>query len=236
MFRSIKVHAGFSRVLTEDEKRLQVVYGRIDQVKEYFDKYGKYPSSRSGSFGVWLNNIRQAKKGKKRKRKDRWDNRYLAYAIRIGLPNMFEVKDLIKINYRLDQIKEYYDKHGKIPAQRSGSLGVWLANMIQTKKGRGNGIWDNEYLVYAISIGLPKDIFENEDRLKVVYDRLDKIKEYYDKHGNYPMQKSGSIGKWLSNMRQAKKGNSTTIWDNNYLVYAISIGLPKDMFDCKKGK
>ena len=84
-----------------------------------------------------------------------------------------------------------------------------------------------------VHAGFSRVLTKDEKRLQIVYDRLDKIKEYYDKHGNLPLQKSGSLGRWLSNIRQAKKGQGKSAWDNNYLVYAVSIGLPKDTFDVK---
>ena len=159
MFRSIKVHAGFSRVLTEDEKRLQRVYAKIDKIKEYYDKHGKLPAKKSGSLGIWICGMRMAKKGKG---KSRWDNRYLAYAIKIGLPkDLFENEDRLQIVCgKIDKIKEYFDEYGKLPATRSSSLGEWISTMRQTKKGNGRSKWDNRYLVYAIKIGLPKDIFD----------------------------------------------------------------------------
>ena len=131
MFRNIKVHAGFSRVLTKDEKRLQTAYARLDQIKEYFDEYGKLPATRSSSLGIWIVNMRQAKKGQGTYK---WEDGYLIYAIKVGLP-----KDIF----------------GKYPSSRSGSLGVWLNNMRQAKKGKGRYKWNNKYIGYAVELGLP---------------------------------------------------------------------------------
>ena len=233
MFKNIKVHAGFSRVLTKDEKRLQRVYAKLDKIKEYYDKHGNLPTQTSGSLGQWIGDIRKARKGNCR---GIWDNRYIVYAISIGLPkDIFESKVLFQVVCgKIDKLKEHYDKHGKFPVQTSGSLGRWIVDIRQAKKGKGSSTWDNNYLVYAISIGLPKDIFDSEDRLQVVYGKIDEIKEFVDEHGKYPSQRRTTLGRWLDSMRQAKKGKSKSTWDDKYLTYAISIGLPKDMFDVKR--
>ena len=229
MFRDIKVHAGFSRVLTKRESMAQRAYSKIDKISDYYRETGSYPNDKAEScpnnvrMYAWLKNMRIAKRGGSCH--SLWLDEYLEYAIMIGLPNMF---DSNPVPYdRIDQIKEYFDKYGKIPMQRESSLGRWIAYMKQAKKGQNKYRWDDGYLTYAIKIGLP-NLFK--ERIEVSYSKIDQIKEYFDKYSKFPV---GSLGKWIFNTRQAKKGKGNHVWDNKYLVYAIKIGLPKDTFDVK---
>ena len=205
-------------------------------VKAFVDKNGRFPLS-SDNASLY------SKLSSRRKKKDEGslNSSTINFALSIGLSE--DVFDSNKLNdkfyHKLDGIKVFFDKHGFYPRELSSDDNErYLANCIRAKRsckaGKGHCVWDDRYLTYAIKIGLPEDIFDSQD--KTYREQLDLVSKFYKANGRLPFGNKADRGYWLASVRYSNKlvGYSRFSWLKRYLEYAVSIGLPKDMFEMRK--
>jgi hypothetical protein len=100
----------------------------FEQLKEHVEKHGKIPPKNSGKLGGWCNDQRISKNRNKlsEERQKQLES--------LGIWKWDVYDERWQENF--EQLVKYVDKHGKIPAQKSGKLGNWCNNQrANFKKG-----------------------------------------------------------------------------------------------------
>lgn len=233
--------------------RLNHALANTRKVAEYKSSYGEYPSQIAKSkkiakLGNWLSNMRQARKGSV---SNSWYPECELLVIGLGHTDMFNfdrstpwIPTAMK---HIENIAEYYKKHGVYPRPRTtnnqcsnkvAAMGNWLAGMRAAKaKSCGEYIWRPEYETMATNLG-SADMFDRPPKrnISVALQHTRDIAEYKEKYGKYPTSRSENglaLACWLSEMRRAKAGDSSTkVWLSECGQLATELGHP-DMFDRK---
>jgi len=202
--------------------REQEALEKCQEVINYYNENGTYPStmdkdSEVKKLGNWLNQMRQAKKGKVKGGSTFYPS-LQDLANKAGLPNMFDNidKEQESLN-NCQEVINYYQENSKYPSVHDKDsevkkLGNWLSDMRKAKKGKNTRIFYQSLQDLANKAGLP-NMFDNVDREQEALEKCQEVINYYQENSKYPSEvdkdpEIKKLGKWLSKMRQAKKGKN----------------------------
>ena len=194
-------------------------------IKAFVDKHDRLPFySENNSLCHWIYSVR------KRRTKN---PRVVSFALSIGLSESIFDKPVSKNDdyAMIDSISVYFKKYFCYPRVSSDDIVERrLSRFISSKRGMLNA---NSLINYAISVGLPVDIFDRQD--KTYREQLDIVNKFYVNCGRFP-RKSENGGYWLDGVRSAKVGGGCYVWSDDIADYALGLGLPIDMFDRERRK
>jgi len=199
---------------------------KLNEVKQYIDKNKKRPSNTDKNndvkrLGTWLSIQLQNYKNKQQIMKD--DKIKKIYEKFINdHQEYFMLNNELWLN-RLDQVKQYVDKHKKRPSNTDKNndvkrLGSWLSLQQQYYKNKQQIMKDDKIKqIYEKFINDYQEYFMSNDELWS--NKLNKVKQYIDKHKKTPSEidKNNDIkrlGSWLS-LQQTNYKNKQQIMKDN---------------------
>ncbi|GIQ81919.1 hypothetical protein KIPB_002962 [Kipferlia bialata] len=103
--------------------------------------------------------------------------------------------------FRLTELREYLATHKDWPAQRSGSLGKWLADQ---RRHHGKGTLHQHRVTALEELGIDWNL----RKLVGWHARLAELQEYLDTHSAWPPQRQGSLGTWVMKQRTHRRNGT----------------------------
>jgi hypothetical protein len=158
------------------------------KLQAYVKKHQAYPSAASGSLGIWVSHQRTAynKKTLSSDRVQRLES----------LPGWSWDPFTDEWNQNFTLLKQYIAKHQAYPVRRSGSLGIWVT--VQRRAYNKKTLSSDRVKRLESLKGWSWDPFTDEWNQNFTL-----LQHYVAKHQAYPVQKSGSLGIWVTNQRIA---------------------------------
>ena len=141
------------------------------------------------------------------------------------------------------KVIDYHKEFGKYPSSSDKDINVkklasWISGMRAAKQGKGTNIFYPSLQQLAEDAGLPS-MFERIDFEGMALETCKQVIEYYQEFGKYPskVDKDASIkklGRWMSSIRNSKRGKGKNIFYPSLQQLAEETGLP-NMFNknCK---
>ena len=155
------------------------------ELKNYVEKHNKLPSQGADSIGKWLS-VQKENFNQNRLSQERID-------LLLEISTDFFENILDKAwNDNYQELKNYVEKHNKLPSKNRGKHFMW----IQTQKR----IFKQKRLSQEkinLLLEISTDFFENVHD-KAWNDNYQELKNYVEKHNKLPPHGTNSMGKWLS--------------------------------------
>ena len=191
-----------------------------EEAKTYYEEYGdlevphNYVTPTGLKLGLWVRTQRKEIKFNEDYPKERIE---LLKKIKIRLENLDKLEWFDWYNVA----KKYYEEYGDLDVPKRYitsdglKLGLWVINQRQTYHGKGeNKPLTDEQIRLLKEIGMRFEYLDLNDKWMKKYKEA---KEYYEIHGDlevpcdYITSTGFKLGKWILYMRQANKGNVTSI-------------------------
>ncbi len=192
------------------------------EVAEFFTRTGRFPSKESKDpdekrTGQWLSNMRKAKRGT-----GGMILRPAVEAILDAIPEPWCPEEDAAAIRRAREVAAFFARTGRFPPQQSKDpdekrMGKWLSHMRQAKRGKGGGNILHpaaEAILDAIPEPWCPDV--GDPVAAAVANARAVAKFFTENDGRFPSETSKDpdvkrLGKWLLDMRQAKRGKTKSV-------------------------
>ncbi len=200
------------------------------EIPEKFKTVNGYEYDENGiELGSWIFKMRSAKKGKST---SKITSDQIELLNKIGM-RWENIDPMVEWMRKYNLAKAYYDKHrdleipGKFKTvngyeydEDGEKLGQWISYMRSAKKGKSTSKITSDQIELLNKIGMR---WENINPMVEWMKKYNLAKAYYDKHhdleipakfktinGHEYDEEGEKLGRWISDMRKAKKGKSTS--------------------------
>lgn len=206
-----------------------------NQVIEHYNKHGHLPPSGSTKLGSWILTMRGAKSGRN---SSVWYPILDTMADTANIPELFNNIDRESIALKTcNEVVEFYTVNKRVPINGSpdeheAKLSRWIGSMKKANNGKTSG-----NILYQSVINMASDaglstLFDNNDNELYALDMCQKVIDYICKHGTPPPANTSSnepkhkLGNWLSRMKSARKGTTTSNLYPSVIEMANNAGHP----------
>jgi hypothetical protein len=240
---AVNTYNRLGELLTDDNAWL----AKLDLLRQYVDEHKCLPAQsdefQGVKIGAWVNTQRRAKKGK-----GNYTMTPEREAVLEAIPSWFwETNRDAVWQARLDQLWQFVNEVGCMPAQRGEDFGVkiglWVTDQRKAKKGQNRQVMTPER--EAALEAIPGWFWD----LDAVWQaRLDLLRQYIDEFGHMPSQSAEyqgvKLGIWIANQRKGKRSHVMTPereaaleaipgwhWEVNDTTWQTNFGLLRQYVD-----
>lgn len=158
---------------------------KLQLLKTFYEKEGRWPKRGEGALASWCNTQRQARK------KGTLINDRIRHLDAIGFVWEYDWEEEWQKNY--NELENFYSRYTRWPKASEGNLGAWCATQ---RKMRRRGLLSDQRQAALNKLGF---VWSGED---VWMNNLHRLKSFYEIYRRWPTSREGTLGNWYELQRK----------------------------------